>query len=230
MEPEEFDKFAYEYHDTHKKNIALSGESPEYFHRYKILELSKIIKKKGCSSKSILDFGSGIGNSIPYIKEFFPDSELICADVSSKSLALAKSRYSDDAKMLLIENNHIELPPSYCDVIFTACVFHHIAESQHIYWLQQLKRVIKPGGVCVLFEHNPLNPLTVHAVNTCPFDVNAKLQRAPIMQKRFVEAGWHRPQIRYHVFFPGFLSFARKYERFLNGVPVGAQYSLTVTA
>lgn len=74
MRPEEFDKFADEYHETHKKNIALSGESPEYFHRYKILELSKILKNKGFAPKQILDFGSGIGNSIPYIKEFFPDA------------------------------------------------------------------------------------------------------------------------------------------------------------
>lgn len=230
MEPEEFDKFADEYHETHKKNIALSGESPEYFHRYKILELSKILKNKGFAPKQILDFGSGIGNSIPYIKEFFPDAALICTDVSSKSLALAQSRYPDCAQMLLVENNQIALPSVSCDLIFTACVFHHIDEKQHVHWLKELKRVIKPGGICVLFEHNPLNPLTVHAVNTCPFDINAKLQRAAVMQERFLEAGWHQPQVRYHVFFPGFLSFARKIEHFLNWVPVGAQYSLSVKA
>ena len=44
----------------------------------------------------------------------------------------------------------------------------------------ELKRVLRAGGACVIFEHNPLNPLTVQAVNTCPFDENAVLIKAPI--------------------------------------------------
>lgn len=38
--------------EAYKNNIALCGESLEYFHRYKTLEFLKILKNKGFSPDS----------------------------------------------------------------------------------------------------------------------------------------------------------------------------------
>jgi hypothetical protein len=79
-----------------------------------------------------------------------------------------------------------------------------------------------------IFEHNPLNPLTVHAVNTCPFDENATLIRAKTLLSSLDAAGWVRPALRYHIFFPRVLARLRPLEKHLHWVPLGAQYSATV--
>ena len=79
----------------------------------------------------------------------------------------------------------------------------------------------------VIFEHNPLNPLTVHAVNTCPFDANARLLTARKLAAAMRLAGWEPPKCEYRIFFPRQLSSLRPLERWLKKVPLGAQYSLS---
>ena len=77
-----------------------------------------------------------------------------------------------------------------------------------------------------IFEHNPLNPLTVRAVNTCPFDVNARLIRAGEFVERYRKAGWRRPSVQYHVFFPHAASALRIFEPYMSRLAIGAQYSV----
>ena len=93
MEVAEFDKFADEYHNLHQENIRITGETPEYFAEYKIRDLRRVVNSFGVNSENILDFGMGIGNSTPFLSEYFPDSNLHGVDVSEKSLAIASERY-----------------------------------------------------------------------------------------------------------------------------------------
>ncbi len=72
MDVAEFDRFAEEYEAQHRANIAITGESPEYFAQYKIAELARIIGPLKAQGARIFDFGSGTGNSIPFFREYFP--------------------------------------------------------------------------------------------------------------------------------------------------------------
>lgn len=221
----EFDQYADDYLALHKANITASGEDPEYFSAYKVAETARLLKSVKVSN--ILDFGCGIGGSMPHFGTYFPSSSLLCADVSERSLEVAMARFPDAGSALLITGDHIELPDASFDLIFTACTFHHIPEHEHAHWFRELRRLARQNGHFVLFEHNPLNPLTVRAVNTCPFDINAKLIRAAKLRQVILNAGWRSVVIRYHVFFPSFLAFLRPLERYLSWLPLGAQYSIT---
>ena len=79
-------------------------------------------------------------------------------------------------------------------------------------------------GRLFVFEHNPLNPLTRHAVNTCAFDEHAKLVLAPAMRRRALEAGFPSATVRYRIFFPNALRRLRPLETKLAWLPLGAQY------
>jgi len=223
----EFDRHAAEYESHHRANVKVSGERPEYFAAYKIDLLCSYARAAGLAIRDILDFGSGIGNSVPHFTRCFPDAQLTCADVSSRSLEMSAGRHHDQAHHVQIEGGCIPAPGAAFDLIFSACVFHHIGHEEHTGWLRELGRVSRPGALLTVFEHNPLNPLTVHAVNTCPFDANARLLRAGQLADKFTQAGWLRPQIRYHLFFPRILSALRPLEHRLGRVPFGAQYSVT---
>ena len=76
----------------------------------------------------------------------------------------------------------------------------------------------------MIYEHNPLNPLTVRVVNSCPFDANARLIRAGMMKERLFSAGFGNATIKYRMFFPRFLRALRAAERGLVRLPLGAQY------
>jgi SAM-dependent methyltransferase len=226
MDSAELDRFADEYHAQHSRNIAITGEGPEYFAEYKIRELRAIVEARGAPAASIIDFGSGIGNSIPHFRRYFPGAQLACADVSERSMELSRSRFPGDETYLLIDDA-IPSAGGRFDIAFSACVFHHIAHDEHGRWLEELARVTRSGGLAVIFEHNPLNPLTVRAVRTCPFDENARLIGAAALARALERHGWRSASIRYHLFFPRFLSLLRPFERRLRWLPLGAQYSVS---
>jgi SAM-dependent methyltransferase len=226
MEQAEFDQFADEYRQMHASNIAITGEGPEYFAEYKIRVLASILSGERLTVGRIIDFGAGIGNSVPYFRHYFPTVNLTCADVSQKSLDLARTRFPGREQQLLIEGSSVEAGDATFDVAFSACVFHHIPEEEHVAWLRELRRIVRPGGRLAVFEHNPLNALTVRAVRTCPFDVNARLIRAGVFAARCRKAGWSSVTIRYHVFFPRALAALRAAEPYLAKLPFGAQYSV----
>jgi SAM-dependent methyltransferase len=220
----EFDRFAETYYDDHEKNIKLTGEAPEYFAEYKIVDLARDLRKRHAACDRIIDFGCGIGNSIPYFRKHFPKASLSYADVSAHSLQKSRERFPGNETFLLIEGNRIPLETASQDVVFSACVFHHIAHEEHGEWLRELLRIARPGGFLAVYEHNPLNPLTVHAVNTCPLDQNARLIRARKMRRRCLSAGCSGANIGYRVFFPHFLASLRPLERGLEWLCFGAQY------
>jgi len=224
MDKAEFDRFADAYDDQHRANVAVTGEGPEYFAEYKIRQLRQIVEREQIAVSRICDFGSGIGNSIPYFRKYFPDAALTSSDVSERSLTLGKQRYPGNGNSVLIEDGRIPCENDTFDVAFSACVFHHIPHEEHVTWLRELHRIVRAGGLIAIFEHNPLNPLTVHAVNTCPFDENARLILARRLAKRLSAAGWASPRIQYNLFFPRGLAWLRPLEASLGWLPFGAQY------
>jgi ubiquinone/menaquinone biosynthesis C-methylase UbiE len=227
MNKAEFDRVADEYMSLHAQNISASGESPEFFARYKIKDVATEVSRCGIQVHSILDFGSGIGNSLPHFSSLFRHAQITCADVSARSLEISRLR-------------HVNIPTTYTEIVdttlpfndetfdlcFSACVFHHISHSEHLHWLSELKRVTRQNGMIVIFEHNPANPLTVSAVRDCPFDENAVLVRAGRLSDIMNKAGWSEIETVYRIFFPRPLAFARPLERYLRKVPLGAQYFL----
>jgi SAM-dependent methyltransferase len=120
----------------------------------------------------------------------------------------------------------VPLPPESQDLVFTACVFHHIPHEQHLRWLRELRRLVRPGGLLAIYEHNPANPLTVHAVRTCALDRNARLVGSAQLRRQAAQSGWRNARIAYKLFFPHALRFLRPLERKLEWCPVGAQYRL----
>jgi len=221
----EFDLLADEYHEQHKANVAITGEGPEYFAEYKISDLAHFVRSKNLAEAKILDFGCGIGNSVPYFRKYFPAAALTCGDVSARSIEIAQTRFPGGEKYLQI-GDEIALETASQDIVFTACVFHHIPHEAHQHWLSELKRITKPGGILAIYEHNPLNPLTVRAVNTCPLDVNAKLISGADMRRRAIQAGWAAARVDYKLFFPAALKRLRPLEPYLQFLALGAQYRM----
>ena len=221
----EFDRFADEYLETHAKNIAVSGESPEYFARYKIDEIRRIWTRQGRPEpRVILDFGAGIGNSVPHFRRNFPKAEIIATDISERSLAIGQRRFEGMARFELYPGEGPIAPDGSVDLAFSACVFHHIEPSEHVGLLSRLRQTLAPGGAVIIFEHNPVNPVTQHIVATCEFDEHAVLIPAGALRQRHLDAGFSKVDIAYTGFFPGPLAGLRGLEPLMKHLPIGAQY------
>ncbi|MGC4026545.1 MAG: class I SAM-dependent methyltransferase [Mesorhizobium sp.] len=225
----EFDEVALAYEEQHAASIKLSGESPDFFAEYKIADVADALDRRGIRAHRILDFGGGVGNSIAPMRKAFPNARITLLDPSSKSLEMAARRYPGQADFVPFDGERIPFGDASFDVIFVACVFHHVPAEGHVSLLAEIKRVLTPGGHLFLFEHNPLNPLTLHAVRNCPFDKNAVLIGASEMRRRIVAAGFTKSEIVYRLFFPHVLAKLRPLERYLTKLPAGAQYFILAT-
>lgn len=223
MTADEFDQFADEYHAQHAQSIGASGEEPEYFARYKARDARRI-SAAGLPREDVLDFGTGIGNSLPHLQEAFPGCRLVGIDVSRRSLEIARERFGAIAELAQFDGQAIPYPEDRFGLALVACVFHHVDPAGHVGALAELRRVLAPGGWLVVYEHNPFNPLTVRAVRNCPFDANARLIRCATLQQRMRAAGLRQVRGRYRVFFPRALRALRGLEPLLWWLPLGAQY------
>jgi SAM-dependent methyltransferase len=226
MEEQEFDRFAQEYDAMLRSSIAASGEGPEYFARYKISDMADVLQRAGLSHSvaNVLDFGGGVGASLPYLSEFFPDAKITLADVSRRSLSYAAERQVPRVEILHFDGKRLPLPDNQFDAVIAACVFHHIPESEHIALMREIRRLLRPGGLFFIFEHNPWNPLTRKVVNSCPYDENAVLITGPRLRRRMQDAGFARVDLSWRIFFPSALRSWRPAERWLEWLPLGAQY------
>ena len=228
MEEVEFDKFADEYRAIHAANIRLSGETPEYFAEYKVIDLVAELRRTAPerAAPAVLDFGAGIGYSVPFFARHLPAARLTCLDVSRRSLEIGAARHAGLAEFVHFDGSTIPGEAGRFDIAIASCVFHHIPHGEHVHLLEEIRRVLAPGGLLMIFEHNPLNPLTRHAVNTCAFDENAELIAAGVMRRRMSAAGFAAPRIRYRIFFPRLLRALRPIEANLTWLPLGAQYCI----
>jgi ubiquinone/menaquinone biosynthesis C-methylase UbiE len=174
--------------------------------------------------RTALDFGAGVGYSVPFFARHLPTVRVTCLDVSQKSLSLGAAEHGSAADFRHFDGERIPYDDGTFDVALASCVFHHIAQREHVRLLAEIRRVLAPGGRLFVFEHNPLNPLTRHAVNTCVFDEHAELIGAPTMRRRVQAAGFAVAAVRYRIFFPHALRRLRPLEPKLTWLPLGAQY------
>ena len=86
-----------QYQQQHAASIRLSGETPDFFAKYKIDDVAARLARPIIKPRRILDFGAGVGNSLGPMRAAFPDSEIILLDPSSQSLDIARKRFPGQA-------------------------------------------------------------------------------------------------------------------------------------
>lgn len=222
-----FDGYATTYEDTVNASIAKSGEDVEFFARMKALLVARHLESIGMHAPSgVLDFGCGTGLSTRMLVESLPRGTSVTGiDVSGESIARAHAiGASPGCTFLQYAGETLPFEDATFDVGFAACVFHHVDRSDHVALLRELRRVLRPSGVFFLFEHNPLNPLTVKAVKACPFDDGVTLLPPSYAARTIRQAGFSHTALRYYFFFPRALRALRPLERLLAWIPAGAQY------
>jgi 2-polyprenyl-3-methyl-5-hydroxy-6-metoxy-1,4-benzoquinol methylase len=215
----EFDAVAGDYDRLHRDSIKMSGEDPEYFARYKLEVLRRVLGEG--FARPLLDFGCGIGNLTKHLVEAFP---LVHGyDPSSASVKMAQER----APSATFTWDEAQLPAVPFGAIVIANVLHHVPPAEREALLGRVVEKIAPGGKLVVFEHNPWNPLTRKVVRDCPFDADAVLLPPTEIRQRLAAAGLTRVQTRYIVFFPKALAALRGVEPGLAWLPIGAQVAIS---
>jgi 2-polyprenyl-3-methyl-5-hydroxy-6-metoxy-1,4-benzoquinol methylase len=211
----EFDRWADGYDRIHAKNVALSGEDPEYFAVYKHRVLKEILGPR--FGEPVLDFGCGIGNLTRHLVRSFPKVDGY--DPSAESVSLARQR-APEARFF---DDVDALPKEHYGAVVLANVLHHVPPENRPGLLRIVTQRLARRGKVIVFEHNPLNPVTRKVVADCPFDENAVLLYPREVKRLLRDAKLAKVELDYIVFFPRALAWLRPMERRLRWLPAGAQ-------
>jgi SAM-dependent methyltransferase len=220
----EFDVYADRYEDLLGDPLRdRFASSHQYFHRRKLEVLRDYLAASGRPSRSLqwLDFGCGTGELLRLGASHFA---LACGcDVSAESV-----KHCSDLQVKVQERpESIPYDPETFDVVTAACVYHHVPLAERRPLTQAILRILRPGGLFCVFEHNPWNPVTQLIVKRSPVDVNAILLRPREALGLLRKSGFERLSLTYYLFAPEFVAQKLpELETLLHRVPLGGQYAL----
>jgi 2-polyprenyl-3-methyl-5-hydroxy-6-metoxy-1,4-benzoquinol methylase len=215
----EFDAVAGTYQSLVDESIGITGENSDYFAAYKANYVANHAAAGGASGK-ILDYGCGVGLLARQLERHLPAMQVDGYDVSESSL----ERTDPGLRSQGIFTSRIEQLGRDYEIAVLANVLHHVKPSDRPEVILEATTHLSPGGRLVVFEHNPINPLTRWAVSRCPFDEGVVLLPSDEV-RALCSTGLQLVRTDYIVFFPRWLALMRPLERFLGWCPAGAQHA-----
>ena len=218
-----FDKYDKSFGAVVQSSIDFSGLPHSFFTAAKADALRDLITTRlhGMRNLRMLDVGCGIGEFHPFVRGMF--GRICGADVSAASIAQARTR-NPEIQYEAYLGETLPYGSAAFDLSIAICVLHHVPPPQWVGFLREMRRVVRSGGLVCLIEHNPINPLTRLAVARCEFDRDAVLLHAGRTRALMADAGLHDIRSRHFLLLPSAAPPARRVERGLSRLPLGAQY------
>jgi SAM-dependent methyltransferase len=171
-----FDKHDKSFGADVRSSIDFSGLPCSFFTAPKVEAPRELIATRlyGMRNPHMRDVGSGVGEFHPFVQGTF--GRICGADVSDASIAQAQIR-SPEVQYETYVGETLPYESAAFDLSIAICVLHHVPPTLLGGFLCEMRRVVRPGGLVCLIEHNPLNPLTKLIVVRCEFDRDAVLLR-----------------------------------------------------
>jgi len=221
----EFDKFSKDYENlvTDSVRTSFGGGGSEFFHTRKIELLLRFLKRRNIQPSQIswLDVGCGQGELLKLGSGHF--RERCGCDPSVGMLSAASNGIEVRTQTAATK---IPFDSSTFDLVTAVCVYHHVLPEDRAELTSEVRRVLKPGGMFVMIEHNPLNPVTKLVVSRVPLDKEAQLLSARTARYLTSAAGLKPFLTEYFLYFPKSI-YAKlgPLENMLGWLPLGGQYA-----
>lgn len=220
MVSHDFDRYADTYDDLLRHSIGKYGNDLSYYAEAKVLTIKTCLGER--TPARILDFGCGIGRNLPHLSRIFPTSRVFAYDPSSASIAVARR----DAPPTVSLTDNLSVFGTGFDLVLLANVLHHVHPAQRPALFHDIRGLITDDADVFIFEHNPVNPLTVHAVRTCELDRDAVLLFPSEIMRCAADYMFKPVRKHYTLFFPSRLRALSWLEPCLSWIPLGGQYMI----
>lgn len=113
----------------------------------------------GLKSLTLLDVGSSTGLIADYLADYF--GGVIGVDIDRPAVEFAKATHQkDNLEFRLADSLKIDMPDSYFNAVICAQVYEHVPNAAMM--MDEIYRILKPGGVCYFAAGNRLNIIEPH--------------------------------------------------------------------
>jgi SAM-dependent methyltransferase len=224
MNRPEFDNFAATYEELLKDPIrdGFAG-NPAFFHLRKRDLIRDFFKRSAVDTKrlSYLDVGCGKGELMSLLAADF--GRVAGCDPSGGML---EAVHGVDVRVQK-QPDRIPFEDAQFDFVTAVCVYHHVPVTARAALTREVRRVLRPGGIFAIIEHNPYNPAARLIVKRTPVDADAILLYPAETQSLLRSAGLPVRATSYFLYLPeGIYRFAGAVEDLLRHVPLGGQYAV----
>jgi SAM-dependent methyltransferase len=219
----DWDAYIETYKEEVDRSISFIGQSVDYFTEVKARLLVEIAGKElgAASDLTVLDVGCGLGRVEALVQDDF--KEMHGVDITEGVIETA-SRTNPSVSYQVYDGSTLPFDDGHFDLTFAMGVLHHVPPPSWESLVGEMARVTRREGMVMIFEHNPLNPLTRRAVDRCEFDADATLLRMRTTIGLVRRQRMTVSDRRYIVFFPFGGARVAALERALARLPLGAQY------
>jgi SAM-dependent methyltransferase len=219
----DFDRHRHTYRDEVQRSIRFSGQDVGFFTDVKADLLVDLAARRSGEpgALSVLDVGCGVGLTDAALEGRF--GSIHGVDVSEGAVAEATTA-NPWATYGSYDGRTLPFDDDVFDLAFAICVLHHVDPPDRVAFTGEMRRVVRPGGLVVMIEHNPLNPLTRVAVSRCDFDDGVVLLRRNAARDLLIANDLRPVELPYILFFPWRATWLRRAEHGLTWMPLGAQY------
>jgi SAM-dependent methyltransferase len=113
------------------------------------------------SFPTVVDWGVGCGRVLRQFWEAAPragmpaaaDQQLIGLDIDEVNVEWCKAHLASRAVIDLLDLDGFALPSGSVDFLYGISVLTHLTEFHQHRWLQEIARVLRPGGIAILTVH-----------------------------------------------------------------------------
>ena len=219
----DYDDYRDRYGEELDRAVSFAGASHEFFTRAKAEELLQVTRANlGDPARlDALDVGCGVGLMDRHLAGRF--RSLTGTDVSPGILEVA-ARENPGVRYELAERDRLPFDDGTFDLAFAVCVVQVVPPPERPRFVAELARVTAPGGLVVVFEHNPYNPLTRLVVRRCEFGGDAQMLEMAEAERLLRENGAPAVDRGFLLVFPSRRTRVLAAERALRRLPLGAQY------
>jgi len=221
----EFDEVAQCYEELLKDPVRdlFSTGGQDFFYLRKWILLREFCERHGISPRHMdwIDVGCGTGQFLR-----LGASEMRSVRGCDVSREMLRACEGLDVS---VQEDDLALPFSNAsaDLMTAVCVYHHVRPSDRAQLTLETARVLRPGGIFCIIEHNPWNPATRLIVSRTPVDANAVLLRMKESMSLLRNAGLDIVHREFFLYLPEKIyERAPQFEGLLRRVPLGGQYAV----
>jgi SAM-dependent methyltransferase len=102
---------------------------------------------------TVLDFGSSSGRVLRVLNAWRPDLDCVGCDPNGEAIAWASEHLPGARWFVSPTSPPLELADGSVDVAYAISVWSHFAAVDAVAWLEEMHRVVAPGGALVLTTH-----------------------------------------------------------------------------
>lgn len=144
----------------------------------------------------IYEWGCGPARIIRHLSGLFSEQDvrIFGSDYNKATINWCQQAIPDITFILNDLEPPVSFPDDSFDAIYNYSVFTHLSESSHFQWMNELRRLLKPGGILIMTTHGDISRSHLLKSEEKDYDLGRLVVRGKIMEGKRCYVAYHSPR------------------------------------